>query len=510
MSLSKEPPIINPWLAQGAMAVTTMLVDGTNDPLITLDDQGRWQPVLAERVPTLDNGDVRIHAGTMSIALQLRHGAIWSDNTPVTCDDVVFTWKTAMNPKWAIASRLGWDHITSITCPNVRSVRIEMDEPYAMYRSRILALGPLPEHVLRGSDFNTVWNDRVTVSSGPYVFKRWQRGVRLDLVRNDRYWGGDPARKPLLDHVAFRFVKDANTLKMQLQMTEADVALLPADTNLMEELRATPDTSFRILPGAVVELLVLNTDRPPLDDVHVRRALEYAIDRTMISKVVLKGQAPVIDQSTVPAQTIYRSHSFDRYRPNLRKVSRELTAAGYKRSGSGPWMRAGKELRLGWVAGAGSMPFRTRVAQLVQEQLRRQGIGIDITLITPEVLYSDVAPRGNFHIGEWSELTGVEPAPELLFGCDQIPKAPSWAGKNRFRWCDRRVDALMREADTVVDPEDRARLLATIDEQVAQAAPVLPLFQSPDVIAWNRSVHGLKPNPFSGHTWNIEQWWVSR
>jgi len=172
-------------------------------------------------------------------------------------------------------------------------------------------------------------------------------------------------------------------------------------------------------------------------------------------------------------------------------------------------MKDGQPLTLTWVAGAGSMPFRALVAQLVQEQLRRQGIRTDIRLIPSEVLYSNTAPHGRFHIGEWSEITGAEPLPNLIFGCGEIPRKPSWAGKNRMAWCDEEAEALMSRADTTVDPTRRAELVKQANAIIAEQVPVVPLFQSPDVVAWSTRVQGLRLNPAGLHTWNIEQWWVA-
>lgn len=515
VAVAKEPPILNFWLAPGAMAIAQQLTDGLSDPLVVLDERGTWQPVIATTVPTLDNGGVQLDASGdgMVVAFQLQQNAAWSDGTPITCRDVAFTWKTAMTPEYQIATRLGWQEIDAVDCPDARSVRMHFKTRYAPYLSRILASPPLPAHVLEGKDFNTEWNERVTVSSGPFVFDSWQRGVRLTLRRNDRYWrteeqNGGPA---LLDRVVFRFVKDANTLKMQLRMQEADVAFIPADTNLATELEQTPDVEFEILPGAVMELLVMRTTRPPLDDVRVRQALAHAIDRQMITEVILSGVVPPAVSPMISTQApAYRDSPFDRYaKPDPHRVKELLTEAGWARDGDGPWTKDGEELTLTWVAGAGSMPFRAKVAQLVQEQLRRQGITTEIRLIPTEVLYSHTAPHGQFHLGEWSEQTGAEPLPNLIYGCGEIPRKPSWAGKNRAAWCDEQADALMARADVAVDPEQRAALVRQANELIAEAVPVLPLFQSPDVIAWRTRVQGLVPNPTANHTWNMHDWWVT-
>lgn len=515
VAVAKEPPVLNFWLAPGAMAITQQITDGLSDPLVVLDEEGGWEPVLATSVPTLQNGGVELtDDGGMVVTVDLHPRATWSDGTPISCEDVRFTWQTMIDERWQIATRLGWEQIREVQCPTTQRAVIVFGERYAPYLSRILAWPPLPKHVLHGTDFNTFWNERITVSSGPYVFDSWQRGVRVTVRRNERYWRAavDPEAAAKLDRIVFRFVKDANTLKMQLRMQEADIAFIPADTNLATELEATPDVAFEVLPGAVIEYLLFRTDKAPLNDVRVRQALAYAIDREMITKVILTGMVPPVQSPMISTQApLYADSPYERYaKPDPAKVTQLLTEAGWTRSGDGPWTKDGTPLELTWVAGAGSMPFRALVAQLVQEQLRRQGIRTEIKLIPSEVLYSINAPRGRFDIGEWSELTGAEPLPNLIFGCGEIPRKPSWAGKNRMAWCDERAQDLMSRADTTVDPAARAELVKQANAIIAEQVPVVPLFQSPDVVAWSTSVHGLRLNPAGLHTWNVEQWWVSR
>lgn len=508
LSLPKEPPIINPWLAPGAMAATWMLIDGLNDPLATMDDRGRWRPVIATEIPTMANRGIRMEQGHMVVRFGMRPEARWSDGTPITCDDVRFTWQVVVDPHNQLSNRLGFDHVEQVDCPDPTHVVITMKGPYALFMSRIMAQPPLPAHELRGKDFNVAWNDRITVSSGPYLFDEWQRGVKLVLVRNPRWWRAGPERLPYIDRVVFRFVKDANTSKMQLRMTEADAAWLAPDTNLIEELRATPDVEFASVPGALVELLEMQTGRPPLDDVDVRRAVAHAIDREMIAKVVLRGQVEPMQQVLVPFQPAYDDDPYARYRPDGAKVASHMEAAGYRKVDEF-WEKGGKRIHLTYVVASG-YPYRMRVSQLIQQQLRRQGIDMEIQLITSEVLYTQVAPKGNFDLGEWSELTGIEPAPEVLFGCIEVPRKPQWAGKNRMRYCTDGLDERMAHASSTIDVAARARLMHGIEDDIADAAPLVPLFRLPDTMAWGTHVHGIHPNAASLTTWDMDGWWVDR
>jgi peptide/nickel transport system substrate-binding protein len=509
-ALSKEPSIINPLLAIGSTAVSVLLVDGLNDPMILFDAEGKWQPIIATRVPTEENGDVvKTPDGKMHITVRFRPEAAWSDGVPLRCEDLEFTWRTFVDPDNAMSNRLGWEDIETIECPEPTTAVIHMKRVYALYRSRILAVGPLPKHVLDGKDFNTYWNDRVTVSSGPFEFKEWQRGVRLELVRNERWWRAGPDRLPWLDRIVFRFVKDPNTLKMQLRMTESDVAWLPVDTNLISELEATPDVEYASESGSVVEFFIMQTDRPPLDDVNVRRAISYAIDRKMITDVVLKGQAESAGQALVPAGDRYVYDHFDVYQADEAKVNDHMTAAGYQKV-DGIWQKEGKPVQLVFVSAAASYPYRLRTAQLVQQQLKALGFGMEIRFTPPEVLYSTVAPQGKFHLAEWSEVTGIEPAPELLFACDQIPKKPTWAGKNRWRWCDPKTDALMREASGEIDIDAREKIVGEVNANIAKEVPVLPLFLPPETLAWLTRVNGIVVNAEMGNGWAMEDWWVEQ
>lgn len=508
VGMAKEPPIINPWLAPGAMSVTTMMTDGTNDPLVILDDSGKWEPVLIKEVPSLENGGVTLTDAAMDIRFEIKSEAKWEDGVPVSCDDVKFTWKTVTDTRVQMNNRFGWEHIDSIECQTQKSVLIHMDSRYALYMSRIMAMPPLPAHELRGKDFNSYWNDRITLSNGPYRMVSWQRGVKIVLVRNKNYWNAGPNKRPYLDKITFRFVKDANTLKVQLRMLETDLAMLPADTNLVMELKMTPDIHFDIRPGPVMEHLIFQTSRPPLDNRYARLALVHAIDREMITKVVLKSQVDPLQQSFVPSLGYNFTH-FDTYTPSSKKVSMYMKKAGYTKSG-GWWRKSGKIITIHYTAGAGSMPFRARVAQLVQQQLQREGIKMEIAMVPSEVLYSQLAPKGEFDMGEWSELTGVEPLASILFACDQIPRKPLWAGKNRYRYCNKKLDKLMHAADLIADPNVRREKLGEIDAIVASDVPMVPLFQSPDANAWSTKLHGIIPNPFMGVTWNMDEWWVTQ
>ncbi|MCW2950158.1 MAG: extracellular solute-binding protein family 5, partial [Thermoleophilia bacterium] len=283
MEASQEPPILNSLLGAGGMSITEVVTAPLKSSWVQVTDNGDWAPLLATRVPTLANGGVhRTSGGGMVIDLAIQSGAVWSDGVAITCADLRFTWRTIMNPKWSIGSRLGWSLVDAVECPTTKRARIVLHTAYAPYLTTLLATAPLPEHALRHADFNTVWNNQITVSSGPFVFEHWQRGDRITMRRNPRWWRAGTANKPYVDRLVIRFTADSSTLKLDLRMGDADVVGIPPDTNLQRELRAIPDVNFAVLPGAGWENLTFNHARFPFDDARVRQAVAYAIDRNAL------------------------------------------------------------------------------------------------------------------------------------------------------------------------------------------------------------------------------------
>jgi len=511
METSQEPPVLNWYLASGGMSITKVLTAPLRSTWVRLDDRGAWQPQLATTVPTLDNGGVtQFPEGGMAISFAIDPRAVWSDGVPITCDDLAFTWHTLMDDRWAIGSRVGWELVDDVECATPKHVRMMLREAHAPYLANLLNTEPLPAHVLRGADFDEVWNNRITVSSGPFVFDRWARGDRLILRRNPRWWNAGPEGKPYLDRLVVRFVPDANTMKLDLRMEDADLVGLPPDTNLPAELASIPNAQYDVRPGAGWENLTFNTARFPLDDPRVRRALAFAIDRDSLVDIVLARQVPRLDSTLLPYQEPYVSPSFSRYHLDQREVAHRMQEAGWERHGQRDrWTDPkGRSPKLLLTTTTGS-PIRLKTVQIIADQLDVAGFDSEILLLKPEVFFAQVVSHGQYDLAVYGFTQGVDPSQTKLFACSQIARGPTWTGKNNFKYCRRDVDALLAASDRTLDPQRRAELSHELAERLATDVPALPLYQQPDTLAWNRRLHGVRPNAMGWHLWNVDEWWVS-
>jgi peptide/nickel transport system substrate-binding protein len=506
---AQEPPTLNHWLAQGGMGITRILSDPLRSQWVRRDDRGKWIPELATTVPTVENGLVQqIDGGGMRIELPLVAHATWSDGHPLTCDDLAFTWSTVMDDRWAIGSRIGWSAVSDVQCPQPDRAVLVLSARHAPYLQDLLATSPLPKHALDGRDFNREWTRAIGLSSGPFVFTRWRRGVDLVYDRNPNYWNAGEDDQPYLDRIVVRFLPDAGTMKLALRMGDVDIIGLGPDTELKRELASMSDIQFTIQPGASWEQLALNTEATDLADVHVRRAIAHAIDRQALVDIVLPDQVHVLQSPLLPAQQPWYRPAFDRYVHDLGAAAAEMHSAGYVRDERDRWTRSGQPLELDIVTAAGN-PIRMKSVQVLQEQLRNAGFVVDVSMARPEIMFSTIVAPGRYEIA--LHAFGVEADPSLskLFACSEIPVAPGWRGKNNFRYCDPRVDELTRKADRQLDEQVRLASFVELQERIASDVPTLPLFQSPDALAWSREAHGIRPNVMGNHTWNTRDWWVS-
>jgi peptide/nickel transport system substrate-binding protein len=502
----QEPQCLNMKIACGNMAVADDMYTPMYDPLIGVDDKQQYAPVLATRVPSTANGDVAdTPSGGMDVKVSIRPEARWSDLRPITCEDLRFTWKLYMDDRWQIVARTGWELLDDVECVDQRTAIYHFSKPYALFLA-MFTLAPLPKHALHGKDFNSYLNERQPVTSGPFLFDHWTRNVEIVLKRNPHYWNAGPDKKPYIDKLRFVFVASTETLKIQLRTGEVDIVNPPPDSTLREELEHTPRIGFQIAPDTTWEHVSYNARKWPTNDVAVRQAISYSIDRQQITDVVLKRQAKVIDSPLLPQQGEYYNPAFAKYKVSNAKARQILEKAGWKRTGT-YYSKNGKPLVVTFKSTAANQ-LRQKVGQLMQQSLKRSGIKAELGFEEPSVFFSQTTLQGNFNMAIWGTTSGLDANLRTLFSCDMIPtKANKYSGSNTDFWCNQHVTDLLKQGEVEPDVAKRQKLYREVQDVLADEAPVLPLFQRPATIAYNEHLHGIHVNPFAGRTWNAKDWW---
>ena len=448
-----------------------------------------------------------------TLTYHIRPEARWSDGTPVSARDFVFTHETSHSAGVELhavyAAALA--QVASVRPLDARTVRVVLRSRFGGWR--LLFPYVLPAHALAGADFAKVWNDGFDdprtgrpIGSGPFLVRRWERGREITFERNPRYWRG---RLPYLDRLVLRF---SFGLAIEgLRRGELDLVHgLPFSVDEAREVRQlAPDVRVQLGPGGAtwehLAFRVKAPGHPALRNKLVRRAIAHAIDKPTLARAVLgeaEGRNAVTDSIVFATTNRY-------YRPNWRGLrydpaasARLLRQAGCRLGADGIYVCAGEPLRLRALTPAGNAS-REEGLRILSAQLRRAGIELVPTYVPGGPLFQSVLPSGDFDLAlhSWSRPSD-EPSVNQILRCR--------GSQNYTGYCQRLVTRDLDEAEHVLAVEQRARVLNRVDARVALDVPLLPLFQIPVVGAARSTVRGYAPrvtvDPFVG----AENWWLAR
>jgi peptide/nickel transport system substrate-binding protein len=327
------------------------------------------------------------------------------------------------------------------------------------------------------------------LGTGPFKFVSYDSSQQVvDLAANPDYWDGAP-HIPL---VRVRVISDTNALQAELRSARVDIAPLP--TSLLPDavnlLGQDPKLQVLQFPGSNLNLLTLNCSQPPLNDVRVRQAIAYAIDREGLIRDLLLGQAKIA-HSILPEES-WAYHAGQHYSFDPEMAKKLLDEAGLKDpDGDGPLMRFAKPVVF---KVSGSSVSAKNYAGVIQNYLKNVGVPVSIETAELNTLFDELR-RGNFQIfyGQW---VGGNQDPIFykdLFATSEIP-TETRASRNRSRYSNKELDALIEEAINTFDREKAMSLYAKIDEIVTRDVPVVPLWYQANIVIAQKKVGNIKVN----------------
>lgn len=473
------------------------------DPLIATDPDGRDVPILASRVPTLENGDIAKDG--LSITYHLRHGVVWQDGAPFTSHDVAFTWHAIMNPNTNVATRHGYDQVSRVDTPDAYTVVFHLKGPFAPAVHTLFAHSDspifiIPAHLLeKYHDLNNVPFNSLPVGTGPYKIVRWIHGDQIEYVANDRYFLG----KPQIARVALHYIPDENTVVNEMRTGEIDW-FAGASPRVYPQLTGLTGVVTRLVPFNGFDSIMINTRRPPLTDARVRRAIGLAIDKPLLAH-------EVTFDTTIPATEDIPSFMWA-FEPGAGTSKRDLPAAnalldaaGWPRGPDGIRARGGRRLELGIAFRTDSLTDRNR-GVVIAAMLHDAGIAAELKGYTTALLYAapsggGILSSGNYDLGLQTWYAGVDPDDSSQLLCSQLP--PS--GYNWSRICDSTLDAAEKAALTHYDIATRKRAYAKVQEILAQQAPEIYLWWPRQIEAVTTRLQNFRPNGIV-ESWNSYAW----
>jgi peptide/nickel transport system substrate-binding protein len=325
------------------------------------------------------------------------------------------------------------------------------------------------------------------LGTGPFKFLRYDSSQQVvDLEANPSHWEG-PAK---IRSLRVRVISDTNALQAELRSGRVDLAPLPTSLSPDAIKLLGEDPALQVLQfnGSNVNLLTFNTSQPPLDNVRVREAIAYAIDREGMIRDLLLGQAKLA-HSILPeeswAYTIGQKYSYD---PGKAKAL--LDEAGFRDpDGDGPQMRFGKPVIFKI---SGSSVAARNYANVIMDYLKSVGIPVGIETAELNTLF-DQLRVGQFQIfyGQW---VGGNQDPIFykdLFATSEIPTQQR-ASRNRSRYSNPELDGLLEQAVNTFDRQQALGLYTRIQEIVSRDAPVLPLWYQANIVIARNNVGNIQ------------------
>lgn len=456
--------------------------------LMELDVDGNYQasPVI-EEAPSLENG--LITTDPFTVTYHIRDDAVWDDGTPITSDDVRFTWRAILDTTGTLSTS-GVDLITDVDASDPKTAVLTFSEPYAPWAD---LFGGGTGFLLKSDEFGAGTDlademlDSISWSGGPWLLRSWGTEEAV-LVRNDAYW--DTERVPLIDQVTFVPREDTDTEIISLQTGEV-AAIFPQPSPGVNE-RLDQDGIDVVVDGGVVFEGLWPNQRSPqspiLAELAVREALAYAIDRQEIFDTVMKPIYPngeVLQcAGWVPTVGDWCGDDFADVTQDFARAEQILSGAGWARNGDGVWEKDGTPLMIEWNTVAGNSR-REDVQALVQEQVSDFGIRFEINNLDAAELFQNRLPTLDFGMGLYAQVASPDPSVTTLYDADQIPTADNgFSGQNSIAWDNATVTDLARRADRALDPAERLDLIRRIGAAARADMAWIPLYQLPNLTAW--------------------------
>jgi peptide/nickel transport system substrate-binding protein len=477
-NLDTEPKVIAPyitkdWVGDQVQAPVLETLVGQNP------ETYEFEPILAE--------SYWMSADGLTMRFKLRSNINFSDGTPVTVEDVLFSFNTIMTTGVDCAPlRSNLDEVKSCKKIDDRTVEFQMSKPYFLALAHVGGLAIIPEHIYKfqnPDDFNR--KGGLLVGSGSYKLERWDRGQQLVLVRNDRYWG----TRATFDRLVYKFITNEQAAFQAFQDGQVDRFEPSGD----QFLKFSHDPEFMKKFQAYKYLLVnsgwgfigWNLNRPMFKDKETRRALSMLLDKPAMIDTLLKKMA---EPQAGPFNPLSKQHD-----PSVLPIPYDpegakklLAQAGWHPGSDGVLVRDGVRFEFDLTMGAGS-PTMERVANYIKNQYATAGIRI-----TPwefSVMQTRVDDRNFDAITMAWKGGGAEDDPYQIWDSANIKDK----GSNCIGWNNPESDRLIEAARQTLDETKRTELWHQWEKLIVDEEPYTFLWARPDRMFVNGRFKNTEP-----------------
>ncbi len=476
MQLPAEPDTLNPITATDAYSSTInghiyeTLLERNND---TLD----LEPCLAERW--------KISPDKTRFRFYLKKDVLWSDGKPFTADDVVYSYRTIMDPRTACASlKVYVKDIKSCVIIDKYTVEFTYASPFFLALEYCGTMPVVPKHIFDdGSNFNEHVNNRKPVGTGPYRFSVWNTAEKIELVRNERYRGD----KPEISRIVYRIVPEPSVALQMLKKGDLDVMGLRD----IQWARQTGSERFQSMFYKLkyyrpnYSYIGWNSRRDMFSDKRVRRAMTHLINRKDILGKLLFGNGEIVTGNFYIFSRYY-DRSIEPWPYDEKKARLLLGEAGWRDSdGDGILDKNGRKFSFTFTISSGSK-FSERLATILKEDFQRSGIEMNINRYEWAVFIQKIQKK-DFDATTLAWSLGYSSDPYQLWHSSQIA-----SGSNYCSFSNREADRIIEAARKEFNDSKREKMYRRFHEILHEEQPYTFLFCTPALSAVSRRFDNVK------------------
>jgi peptide/nickel transport system substrate-binding protein len=455
-------------------------------------------PNMAESYTISDDG--------LTFTFKLREGMKWSDGQPITAHDFKWTYDQVIKPENGYPYLDQLQFITSYEALDDYTLQIKIDEVYAPALGQMSGLiAPLPKHIWEKLD----WSDAEknpeinspSVISGPYKLVEWKRDQYALFEANENYWYHGA---PNISSYSIEIVPDQDIAYQKMKTGESDTGAITPE-NLEEARQLDNVTVYEWWSvSASTNFIALNLrEGSPTADINVRHALNYAIDKDLLTEEVMLGQGRKVC-SIYPGTSWAYTPDVPCYDYDPEKAIAEFEEAGYTFQDGKMVDENGQQLTLKLFYGPNTNKVRELIAVSVQDFLAEVGVNVEIQALEWASFLDAVRSENP----EWDmALLAISSTP------DPHTSFPWWLEENipqmNFSaYVNKDVERLFDEAAATYDIEVRKEKYAEIQQIIAEDSPRIFLFYGKSWSGQNNRIQGIEP-AILGIGWNSDDWFIA-
>ena len=464
MSISASPSRVNPILSTDS--VSSQITRWIFNALITYDKDANIKMELAKSYKFLDD---------TTLEFELRDDIFWSDGKSFSAKDVIFTYETIISPKIYTPYSSSFRHIESVKMINDYKIVVKYKYPYFKALETWM-MEILPKHILENEkDLMTSKFNQSPIGTGPYTLKKFSISNDIVINANSKYF----VHKPNIDKMIFHFLPDSSAEFLMLKSKKLDVGSLnPLQLERQIDEKFRKDFSIYEDLAHSYSYVGLNLTHDKFKDKRVRQALSLAIDRDELVDILYFGHGQVCNGPFMPGTGAYNK-DVKAPKQDIQKAKKLLKEVGYDKN---------NPFEFTLMTNTGSS--RGYAAEILQHQLKKAGVIVHLRVMEWQAFLNTVVLPRNFEAVLMGWSLGLKPDAYSIWHSESSKKG----GFNFVSYKNDRVDALIKQAEKVIDQEKFDKIYRKIFKEITDDNAYLFLVIPNSITVVNKKIEPVTPS----------------